>query len=463
MAAALEKDAELDRRIAALRRKNEALVRRYQEIEEDRRRAEREGGAVTSNPFPKNPKSSLTVPKKPQTPLETPEIEEDRRRAERDRGGSAAGGATSAAPSSSSSSSSRDPQDPRDPRDPPPEFRGAPRGGGEGPGPGLGGGGAGTRPRRARGRGGGAGGDGGDRKSQEWEQRRLQNIEQMNEEMEKIAEYERSRREGLQDRNPVRNFLDDPRRCGPEPGGGPGGGPRRHQRNWGGPDFGKATARRGGRSRFSPGSPPLDPTLWMTGRQRAEHERWKRERERIDRERLQRHRDNSGAWRREWDAQKPGGLFSGVPEEPEGEGPPWAPPLPPPRWGVPAPPPPRPAQAGPPQGGGAALQIFWISGNFCGYLGGFCFHDDRWEPPPEPPPEPERAQVPQKVPEGGAAAPGGVPGGSQEDSDQWEDLSEEEEEEEEEEEGPGPAQREPETPSDPPSDPPGGAGDPPQV
>uniref|UniRef100_A0A8U8AU56 Uncharacterized protein n=1 Tax=Geospiza parvula TaxID=87175 RepID=A0A8U8AU56_GEOPR len=203
-AAALEKDAELDRRIAALRRKNEALVR------------------------------------------------------------------------SSSSSSS-----PRAPR----IWGRPPRGGG---GAGLGGGGPGrSRPRR------------------EWEQRRLQNIEQMNEEMEKIDEYERSRREGQPERNPVRNFLDDPRRCGPEPGGGAGGGARRHQRNWGGPDLGKA--RRGG-SRFGEGSPPLDPTLWMTGRQRAEHERWKRERERIDRERLQRHRDHNGAWRREWDAQKPEAL-----------------------------------------------------------------------------------------------------------------------------------------------------------
>ncbi|XP_030826065.1 coiled-coil domain-containing protein 9 [Camarhynchus parvulus] len=230
MAAALEKDAELDRRIAALRRKNEALVRRYQEIEEDRRRAEHEGGNVT--PW-----------------------------------------------------------------------------GGEGPG-GGGGGLGGPSPAGP----GGGGGAGPDRKSQEWEQRRLQNIEQMNEEMEKIAEYERSRREGQPERNPVRNFLDD-QRAMPRAGALGAG----HQRNWGGPDLGKATARRGG-SRFGEGSPPLDPTLWMTGRQRAEHERWKRERERIDRERLQRHRDHNGAWRREWDAQKPEALFSGVPEEPEGGG-----------------------------------------------------------------------------------------------------------------------------------------------
>ncbi|KAK2498937.1 hypothetical protein MC885_015367 [Smutsia gigantea] len=43
-----EKDAELDRRIVALRRKNQALLRRYQEIQEDRRQAEQGGMAVTT-------------------------------------------------------------------------------------------------------------------------------------------------------------------------------------------------------------------------------------------------------------------------------------------------------------------------------------------------------------------------------------------------------------------------------
>nr|XP_004660752.2 coiled-coil domain-containing protein 9B [Jaculus jaculus] len=43
-----EKDAELDLRIVALRKKNQALLRRYQEIQEDRRQAEQGGMAVTS-------------------------------------------------------------------------------------------------------------------------------------------------------------------------------------------------------------------------------------------------------------------------------------------------------------------------------------------------------------------------------------------------------------------------------
>ncbi|XP_033707352.1 coiled-coil domain-containing protein 9B isoform X2 [Tursiops truncatus] len=43
-----EKDAELDRRIVALRKKNQALLRRYQEIQEDRRQAEQAGMAGTT-------------------------------------------------------------------------------------------------------------------------------------------------------------------------------------------------------------------------------------------------------------------------------------------------------------------------------------------------------------------------------------------------------------------------------
>ncbi|XP_059228500.1 coiled-coil domain-containing protein 9B isoform X2 [Mustela nigripes] len=46
-----EKDAELDRRIVALRKKNQALLRRYQEIQEDRRQAEQGGMAVTTAEF----------------------------------------------------------------------------------------------------------------------------------------------------------------------------------------------------------------------------------------------------------------------------------------------------------------------------------------------------------------------------------------------------------------------------
>ncbi|XP_058715999.1 coiled-coil domain-containing protein 9-like isoform X7 [Poecile atricapillus] len=46
---------------------------------------------------------------------------------------------------------------------------------------------------------------------------------------------------------------------------------------------------------------------------------WERERDRIDRERLERHRDPKGAWRREWDAQKPEGIFHDDRWEPQPE------------------------------------------------------------------------------------------------------------------------------------------------
>ncbi|NXO02319.1 CCDC9 protein, partial [Rhinopomastus cyanomelas] len=149
---------------------------------------------------------------------------------------------------------------------------------------------------------------------QEWEERRRQNIEKMNEEMEKIAEYERHQRDGLHEKNPVRNFLDDPRRSGPFQEADRKEGSRRHTRNWGGSDFQKVKAgmerdkswqsgaRASGRRAGAGGS--VDMTLSMTGRQRAEYLRWKQEREQIDRERLARHRNPTGQWRREWDAQK---------------------------------------------------------------------------------------------------------------------------------------------------------------
>ncbi|XP_013911868.1 PREDICTED: coiled-coil domain-containing protein 9 [Thamnophis sirtalis] len=136
----------------------------------------------------------------------------------------------------------------------------------------------------------------------------------MNEEMEKIAEYERGQRDGLLEKNPVRNFLDDPRRSGAFSEAGRREGSRRHVRNWGGADFDKVKTglepdkeqpllgRGSGRRRRL--KAPLDMTLSMTGRERAEYTRWKQEREQIDRDRLARHRQPTGEWRREWDAEK---------------------------------------------------------------------------------------------------------------------------------------------------------------
>lgn len=294
-----EKDAELDKRIEALRRKNEALIRRYQEIEEDRKKAELEGVAVTAprkGRFLEKENVAVEVEKNhgpsrrsPGTPR--PPGSSRGGRAAPQQGGRAGMGRAS-----------------RSWEDSPGEQ---PRGG------------AGGRGRRGRGRGSphlsGAGdASTADRRSKEWEERRRQNIEKMNEEMEKIAEYERNQREGVLEPNPVRNFLDDPRRRGgplEEPERDRREGSRRHGRNWGGPDFERVRCgleqERQGR-RAGPGGAG-DMTLSMTGRERSEYLRWKQEREKIDQERLQRHRKPTGQWRREWDAEKTDGMFKDGP------------------------------------------------------------------------------------------------------------------------------------------------------
>ncbi|MXQ92919.1 hypothetical protein E5288_WYG017644 [Bos mutus] len=286
-----EKDAELDKRIEALRRKNEALIRRYQEIEEDRKKAELEGVAVTGPRKSRSmEKENVAVEKNlgpsrrsPGTPR-PPGVSKGGRIPPQ-HGGRAGMGRTS-----------------RSWEDSPGEQ---PRGG------------AGGRSRRGRGRGsphlsGGGDASTADRKSKEWEERRKQNIEKMNEEMEKIAEYERNQREGVLEPNPVRNFLDDPRRrSGPleEPERDRREGSRRHGRNWGGPDFERV--RYGLEQERQVGAGGWAVTAAQ--QPRSEYLRWKEEREKIDQERLQRHRKPTGQWRREWDAEKTDGMFKDGP------------------------------------------------------------------------------------------------------------------------------------------------------
>ncbi|XP_045148920.1 coiled-coil domain-containing protein 9 isoform X1 [Echinops telfairi] len=439
-----EKDAELDKRIEALRRKNEALVRRYQEIEEDRKKAELEGVAVTA------PRKGRLVEKEnvavemeaslgPSRRSPRPPGPSKGSRPSPQRGGQA--GAGRAARSWEESPGEQ------------------PRGG------------ASSRGRRGRGRGAphlDGSGDApatatADRKSKEWEERRRQNIEKMNEEMEKIAEYERNQREGVQEPNPVRNFLDDPRRRG-----GPleeserdrRGGSRRHGRNWGGPDFervrsGLEQERQGRRAGLGGAG---DMTLAMTGRERLEYLRWKQEREKIDQERLQRHRKPTGQWRREWDAEKTEGMFKDGPAsvlEPSAgsDDQPWVRPPKPPTFGEflsqhkaevnnrrrrknsrP------PAKAAP---------------------RAYSDHDDRWEqtketaaPSPEPP-QPIPPKEPHTQASEGPAPTHLPPEDEGEEDEEWEDISGEESEEEleeEEEEGAEEAEEEEEPAPDQPQE-----------
>ncbi|CAN7983660.1 unnamed protein product, partial [Ixodes hexagonus] len=96
-------------------------------------------------------------------------------------------------------------------------------------------------------------------------------------------------------------------RGGPVGPGGPRGGSRRHRHNYGGQDFEnvKPTMRHDrDMEREFPESPPRNPCMRMTGRQRREYEQWKMDREQIDQERMQRHVNAAGEFRREWDHHK---------------------------------------------------------------------------------------------------------------------------------------------------------------
>ncbi|XP_057207551.1 coiled-coil domain-containing protein 9 isoform X2 [Triplophysa rosa] len=325
-----EKDAELDKRIEALRKKNEALVKRYQEIQEDKKKAEQEGIAVTTprKPRPHEPESerrktekeNLTVTDDSSKVVGEKRVVNDRKptstrgdgpvegESSRSHGesppnrtasgrlsrGFHRGGRREPRPNRGEPWPDRQPQDDEG-GDGPVFTERTPRGG------------------RRGGRGGGGGTQGGsDRKSKEWEEKRRQNIEKMNEEMEKIAEYE-SGQQADGEKNPIRNFLDDPRRSGPVPEADRKEGSRRHMRNWGGVEFDNVKTgvevEKEWTNRRPTGRGSADMTLSMTGRERAEYLRWKKEREQIDEERLARHRNATGQWRREWDAQKTDTMF----------------------------------------------------------------------------------------------------------------------------------------------------------
>ncbi|XP_028921076.1 coiled-coil domain-containing protein 9 [Ornithorhynchus anatinus] len=450
-----EKDAELDKRIEALRKKNEALIRRYQEIEEDRKQAEREGIAVTG-PRKNRPAEADVERRRSEKENFSVTVEEKSTAAERrtlapprpsgsQKGGHSppqkGGGGGSRAGTYASSHLARGERGCRD---------GA---GGDEPGQGER---AGGRGRRGRGRAAALGaGDavvtgGPDRRSKEWEERRRQNIEKMNEEMEKIAEYERNQRDGLREKNPVRNFLDDPRRNGPlqEPDRDRRQGSRRHGRNWGGADFDRVRSglerqqERHGRRAGPRSGVGGDITLSMTGRERAEYVRWKQEREQIDQERLQRHRKPTGQWRREWDAEKTDGMFqdaSAPAPEPTG------------RQDVASARPPKPPTFGEflseHQATSSHRRKQRARARGPSKVS-YSHHDDRWEQeeegqeekpaPPEPSGAEEETAALGRGPEAKDPGPSETPNSHlapspspEEDEDQWEDVSEDGEEEEE--------------------------------
>ncbi|XP_041351675.1 coiled-coil domain-containing protein 9-like isoform X2 [Gigantopelta aegis] len=112
--------------------------------------------------------------------------------------------------------------------------------------------------------------------------------------------------------DPTYNFLLDRRResSNQEPRESTRKESRRHPKNFGGQDFGNVPAQmrerkeRQERPKSGPPRTKMEMSLAMTGRERLEYTHWKEERERIDSERLARQKSQTGEWRRAWDAEK---------------------------------------------------------------------------------------------------------------------------------------------------------------
>ncbi|CAH1261942.1 CCDC9 [Branchiostoma lanceolatum] len=329
-----DKEAMLNRKMEAIRRKNEALLKRHQEVEADRRTAEKTGSsipvkggaAVVVSPTSKTaefqfPEANERRKPQPRGTLDDQDGHEriDRRGPPRGRGRGRGGPRGDFPPKSPGTQripkeqretreqwkprEQREPRGPREsPRAPkdsyPPKSPGQPRGPGTGRGRGR---------ERREGREGGGGGGREDTKAKEWEEKRKKNIEQMEEELRLMSELEL---EGKR----LRHFLDDPRRQGPLPEAVEDRhqGSRRSAMNWGGKDFDGVKhgieqlkkQQKQGRYHQRGSREKMDMTLSMTGRERKEYEDWRQERERIDRERLERHRTAGGEWKREWDQEK---------------------------------------------------------------------------------------------------------------------------------------------------------------
>ncbi|XP_070578045.1 coiled-coil domain-containing protein 9-like isoform X3 [Ptychodera flava] len=135
-----------------------------------------------------------------------------------------------------------------------------------------------------------------EKERKEWEEKRRQNIQAMEEELKAANEFEKKKT----GKPPPKSysFLDDNRRSDT-------GESRRHFRNWGGTSFDDAKVQVSRhRSEKKDSGPQGDMTMSMTGRERKEYADWKAERDRIDQERLQRHKRATGEWKREWDREK---------------------------------------------------------------------------------------------------------------------------------------------------------------
>ncbi|CAN8214502.1 unnamed protein product [Coccothraustes coccothraustes] len=253
-----QKDVELDKKILALRKKNEALIRRYQEIEEDKKRAEQEGMAVTSR-RPKQDGLTITITK----------AHNDKRVVSEKRG--------SLCPTSPGFGIGSEEEEEEEEADHMFTFRMGKR-------MQL----AVTMDNKAKGK-------------RIVSEKRTESFpgpgrvsDLSEEEMDHLVAFRRGRRmqiaitmdnkeKGEERRTAEKRRSDSDR--GPE---------SEHSRKDGGKPVQKS---------------PGDPSFPMTGRERSEYIRWKRERDQIDLERLARHKNAKGEWRRAWDVEKSEYMF----------------------------------------------------------------------------------------------------------------------------------------------------------
>ncbi|XP_041325566.1 coiled-coil domain-containing protein 9B isoform X2 [Pyrgilauda ruficollis] len=253
-----QKDVELDKKILALRKKNEALIRRYQEIEEDKKRAEQEGMAVTSR-RPKQDGLTITITK----------AHNDKRVVSEKWG--------SPCPTSPGFGIGSEEEEEEEEADHMFTFRMGKR-------MQL----AVTMDNKAKGK-------------RIVSEKRTESFpgpgrvpDLSEEEMDHLVAFRRGRRmqiaitmdnkeKGEERRTAEKRRSDSDR--GPE---------SEHSRKDGGKPVQKS---------------PGDVSFPMTGRERSEYIRWKRERDQIDLERLARHKNAKGEWRRAWDVEKSEHMF----------------------------------------------------------------------------------------------------------------------------------------------------------
>ncbi|XP_063253834.1 coiled-coil domain-containing protein 9B isoform X2 [Prinia subflava] len=253
-----QKDVELDKKILALRKKNEALIRRYQEIEEDKKRAEQEGMAVTSR-RPRQDGLTITITK----------AHNDKRVVSEKRG--------CPCPTSPGFSIGSEEEEEEEEADHMFTFRMGKR-------MQL----AVTMDNKAKGK-------------RIVSEKRAESFpgagrvpELGEEEMDHLVAFRRGRRmqiaitmdnkEKAEERRTAEKRRSDSDR-GPE---------SEHSRKDGGKPVQKS---------------PGDLNFPMSGRERSEYIRWKRERDQIDLERLARHKNAKGEWRRAWDVEKSEHMF----------------------------------------------------------------------------------------------------------------------------------------------------------